>query len=981
MLNRKIEHAESVSPGSINKPQGPLTRAIPIAAMVLLAILTSTGLINSVIAQHGTITGEVLEQETDETLPGANILITGTSSGTTTDIDGRFTLRRVPQGEHELLIRYMGFEQQTISVSVADGERVVLDPIRLAPAHVEGDEILVMAYQRGQSRALTRQRQSTNIRNVVSAEQLDRFADQTVEGALQRIAGMGHGGEANIRGVGAGMSRVSVDGQRMGSTGADRSVDLNTISADMVQELDVIKVITPDMPADALSGVINISTRRPIGGDRSVNIRAGGGFHPRYSDQAGPGYRMSVSYGDSPVSNYSYGINLSYQREPRAEESFSMAWTTRNLSEFGVMDLLSSMESQYQFGASDRYGVGGQFTFQPTDRSTYHFQGMFNYQDRGSNRHIVFTNPRVASYITPTQTGPIDHPDLGGTIGYRVRFGDDDIHQYTVQAGGRHLFDVFDLEYKIGWGHGRSTRNQYNANWTIGRPYVDFFVDIEDRFHPKLEIASHGPRVTYPGNDQIASTEFMDHTVTRHTDNEITSTIDFEAPFRIGKLKFGGSAVLSYQQGYEEAYMMRWDGRVGPADFPQQLNNSWNVMGRNGISYEIPYLVDGDRFIGTFNSRFPNLIKDEEEFGRSESTFFNGAERVYSSYAMTEIRFGKFVVLGGARIEHTLANYRAREALFSQNDLFLGSTPVEADVNYTNIFPNAQFILRITDFTNIRTAYSRSIGRPTFTQLSPFRVWNYNSRSIVYGNPALKPMLSNNFDFLIEHYFRNVGQISLGLFYKKLDNFVYSETRRVPEEGFFAFETPDNNPEAYSGWNRTTYLNGDEAEIYGIEFSWQQNLSFLPGFLSNLGTYVNYTYTYSEADIERETDAGEPVLVRLQDQRPHVLNAGLDYSVGGFSAQVSYQWSSPFVSDYAATRSWVPSIQLQERVYADNFTDGANDVSLTVRYRITDNFRIWLNGANLLNHRSVNYRYDRDFYPTNVLLSGTEITMGLQYSL
>lgn len=958
-----------------------MKRYTSIRSKIMLFLIAFLSGFYPAIAQYGTVTGEILEADTEETLPGANILISGTSTGTTSDVDGRFTLRRVPEGKHTLLIRYMGFEQQAIDIEISDGERIVLDPVLLTAVQVQGDEILIMAYQRGQSRALTRQRQSTNIRNVVSAEQLDRFSDQTVEGALQRIAGMGHGGEANIRGVGAGMSRVSVDGQRMGSTGADRSVDLNTISADMVQELDIIKVITPDMPADALSGVINISTRRPIGGDRSVNIRAGGGFHPRYREQTGPGYRMSLSYGESPAATYSYGLNFSYQREPLAEESFTTAWTTRNLSEFGVMDLLSSMESQYEFGISERYGAGGQITFQPTDRSTYHIQGMFNYQDRNRNRHIVLTNPRVESYTTPTQTGPIDHPDLGGSIGYRVRFGLDNIHQYTVQAGGRHLFDWFDMEYKLGWGHGRSLRNQYNANWSNGRPLVDFMVDIEDRFHPKLEIAPHSPRVTYPGSDQIASTEFMDHSIIRHTDNEITSTIDFEAPFRMGKFRFGGSAMLSYQEGYEEEYHMRWDGREGPADFSQMLNNSWNVLDRNGISYEIPYLIDSERFIRMYESRFPNLIKDEEQFGRSEATYFDGAERVYSTYAMTELSLGKFVLLGGARLEHTSAVYKAREALFSQNNLFMGASLVESTVSYTNLFPNTQFIFRITDFTNLRAAYSRSIGRPTFNQLSPFRIWNYNSRRIEYGNPELQPMISDNLDLLIEHYFRSVGQISLGLFYKKLDNFVYSETRRVPDEGFTAFETPDNNPEAYSGWNRTTFLNGDEADIYGIEISWQQNLSFLPWIFGNFGTYVNYSYTYSEADIDRETDAGDPVLVRLQDQRPHVVNAGLDYNQGNFSGHITYQWSSPFVTDYAPTRSWVPSIQLQERVYADNYTDGANDVSLTLRYRITENFRVWANGSNLMNNRSVNYRYDREYYPTNVSLRGTQITMGLQYSL
>lgn len=954
----------------------------PIKMKTIIAVCIYLNLfMMSVLAQTGNVTGEITDIQTGETLLGATLFIPELSRGVSTDIDGRYLIRRLPVGEYELEARYIGYHPINLTIKVEDGQTLELN-IEMAAAVLEGDDIIIQAYQRGQSRALTRQRQSANIRTIISAEQIDRFADQTVGSALQRIPGMGHGGEANIRGVGQGMSRVTVDGQRLGSTGSDRSVDLSTISADMVQELDVVKVITPDMSADALSGVINISTRRPIGGERTLNVRTGSGYYPRYLDETGLAYRMSASYGDSPSDTYSFGLNFSYQREPTGQESVSYGWRTRNLgTEYGIVDLLDDLQSAYEYGTRDRYGFGGQFTFQPTVRSTYHVQAMFNYTERQDNVHAVTIDIASDDYTTPFQTGPTQS-EGGGSIGHRSRFDVRNVNQYTLQAGGRHLLDGFDLEYKLGWGYGKSENDRYAMSWSNGRPGIDFFVDISDRWRPSLDIAPHSPRRVYPNNEQIALTSFLNHTIGKHIDNEVTASLDVERPLRNGRIKFGANGLFAFQDGFEQYLSMAWDSREGPGSFSQLPRGSWNVFGREGIAYEILYLMDPQRFIESYQNRFPMLIKDVNRFGESESTFYRSNENVLASYGMTQLNFGKFTFLGGVRVEHTFSSYEARESLFSDGGSYLGSRKLEADNSYTNLFPNAQLIFRLTDFTNIRLAYSRSIGRPTFNQLSPYREFNYNSREIRYGNPQLKPMVSDNLDFMVEHYFTSVGQISLGLFYKKLDNFVFSRRSRIGDSGFTEFDDlpRGDTPDRFIGWHRTTFLNGDDADVYGFEFNWQQSLTFLPWFFSNLGIYFNYTYTYSQADIGRLNDAGETVLVRLQDQRPQVINVGIDYSQGRFSGQISYQWSDPYVSSYANERDWVPTIQLRERVYPDIYTDGASDVSLTLRYRISSNFRIWADGSNLLNNRSINYRYNQDFYPTQMSLKGREITVGLNYS-
>jgi TonB-dependent receptor len=956
----------------------PILKTGSITACIMVFVLML--FVADATAQTGTIAGEVIDRDTRETLPGANIIIRETRTGTSTDIDGRFVLRNIPAGDHVLVFSFMGFEIQERTVTVQENERTELT-VALVPILLEGDEILVQAVQRGQARALTIQRQSLNIRNVISSEQMDRFADQTVDGALQRIPGMGHEGSGvNIRGIGAGMSNVRMDGQRMGTTGSGRSFDLSTISADMVQQLEVIKVVTPDMDADALAGFVNINTRRPVGGTRTMNIRVGGGAQPRYVGHAGPQTRISFSYGDSPQSNFSYALNLSYQRHPEATEAIRYSWDQTNIRPWGPIDVLGGLDSRYEFGTRDRYGISGQFTYQPTSRSTYHMQGTFNFQDRSHQRHEWNQSPRIDNMITPYQTGPVSS-SLYSTFGYSVDDTQTDTYQYTVQAGGRHRFDTYDIQYKIGWGHGRRYRNAYGYDWSSGYPGWDVLIDIEDRWHPIIDIAPWGPISVYPHSDVLPPRGATpDHSVSLHRDNEVSTGLDLEREHRFGKLKFGGSTVSIFQEGESERFYMNYDGRVGPLDFPQLLNNQWNVFGRQHNTYTIPFMIDVDDARTAYYARYPNLNKDLARYALMQTDWYGGQEHILAAYAMTELKFGFLTVLSGLRIEHTLAEYEGREGLFRDGQS-RGVQNTRATTDYTHLFPNAQLLFHLSSRTNFRLAYSRTIGRPSFSRLVPYRDWNFDRESVSYGNPDLKPMVSENLDMLIEHYFMNVGQISAGIFYKKLNDFVFTVSDRISIDGLQDLDPPAGySPEQFAFWDRRTFLNGEEATVYGFEFSWQQHLSFLPGFLGNFGTYVNYSYTFSEADIDRTNDAGEKVLVRLEDQRPHVVNAGLDFNQGRFSGQVSYHWSKPAVLSYASIPRYSPTFR-EERVYFDSYYDSARDLSITLRYRLTDSFRIWLDGSNMLNQRSVSYQVDRRYYPRTMSLSGRSINIGLRYTL
>jgi TonB-dependent receptor len=974
-------------------------------------------------AQNGIVFGEIKDAETGEPLVGATVSVEGSTIGAATDIDGRYIIRSVPSGPQVMVFRYIGYETKLIELNVIANTRNELNTVMEMELFM-GEEIWVTATQRGQSRALTRQRQSENIRNIISDEQIEAFGDITITGALSRVSGMGHGG-TNIRGVGAGASNITMDGQRMGSTGGDRSVDLSTISADMVQELDIIKVITPDMDADALSGVINVSTRRPIGGARDMNVRVGGGFQDRYMQHAGTQQQFSLSYGDSPSSKFTYGFNVSYQRDPSGREGFTVNWAApRSFQALNpdhyspeqrallpdylfdpeqvegnrVQDHISSLQNILELNLRDRIGTGIQMTFQPSQRTTFHVQGMFNVQYRDRQQYGMVYQPRMDNYQSPVHTG---NPNWGsgpgapnqGTMRYVPRLDQSTTYQYTVQAGARHILDRMTMDYSLGWGHGRFSEDQYRVGFQTNSRH-EFIFNFEDRWNPTASIAPWS-EINNPGKIDFPLSS-IDNRIENRVNNDFKAAINFESPHRYGKFKFGSSASMAFMEGSGERLDRQYRSTLSVASFDLIPNANWTVFDRSHSTYNIPWMIDLYKARDFYINQAPNFITDMQQWALSvETSTYRGGEHTFATYGMSNLRINWFTLLGGVRVEHTLTSYSGREGSINENGIFLGARDINSKKQYTNFFPNLQTVFHMGDMTNIRLAYSRSIGRPNFNQLNPYIMRNYASRTIQQGNPNLKPMLSNNFDFLFEHYFMNVGQISLGLFYKSMRDFVYTDTDRIPEG-------PDNPDAEFAGWQLTTFQNGRKATVYGFEVAWQQKFDFLPGKLKNTGIYANYSYSQSIADLNRDVEEHVHGLAKLLEllgrdvsddyknvtplagQRPHVVNVGLEYNSKSFSTQLSYQWAAPSISSYGNLRILPPGVgpnRVPNRVQFDQYNDAANEVSMTARYWVTRNFQVWASGRNLLNHRSINYYYDREMYPFTSYLSGRQVTLGLRYRM
>src|SRR5690625_4987111 len=112
-----------------------IVRYTMVIVIFLLFIMPAAG-----VAQNHEVRGVVTDASTGETMPGVNVVIQGTSQGTTTDLNGDYSID-VPDSESVLVVAYIGYESVEIAI---EGRSIV--NVELALSTFEADEMVVVGY-------------------------------------------------------------------------------------------------------------------------------------------------------------------------------------------------------------------------------------------------------------------------------------------------------------------------------------------------------------------------------------------------------------------------------------------------------------------------------------------------------------------------------------------------------------------------------------------------------------------------------------------------------------------------------------------------------------------------------------------------------------------------------------------------------------------------------------------------------------------
>ena len=205
--------------------------SLKLLVVTLLFTLNYSGL----SAQEGIIQG-VITDEYGINVPGAAVMIDDLNKGAVSNQDGKFTFVEIPEGNHTLTIKYLGFADFTKEVMVTAGKTTSVS-ILLASEETQLDDVQLVGFSAGgQARALNTQKNNVNITNVVSTDQIGKFPDANIGDATKRIPGItmqvdqGEARNIIVRGLAPQLNSVTLNGSRIPSAeGDNRNVQMDLI--------------------------------------------------------------------------------------------------------------------------------------------------------------------------------------------------------------------------------------------------------------------------------------------------------------------------------------------------------------------------------------------------------------------------------------------------------------------------------------------------------------------------------------------------------------------------------------------------------------------------------------------------------------------------------------------------------------------------------------------------------------------------------
>jgi TonB-dependent receptor len=318
-------------------------------------------------------------------------------------------------------------------------------------------------------------------------------------------------------------------------------------------------------------------------------------------------------------------------------------------------------------------------------------------------------------------------------------------------------------------------------------------------------------------------------------------------------------------------------------------------------------------------SLYPELWKEDVAFGAMNhyQSLRLVTESIGAAYFMGNVRLGPVSVLSGVRVEETRVdgegplNYispaeRARRAAWvgTVTDVELRRRAeaqyggrATAEGMYRNVFPGIH--LKYEPFPGMlaRLSWSTGVGRPAFGSIIPLDTVNDDTLRVTRNNPELKPQYGNNYDFTLEYYFKSQGMVSFGAFKKKIEDYIYTDSSLIIGDG------PNNGFDGqYAGYGLTTQANGGFAKIEGMEFNYQQQLTFLPRWAKGFGFNTNYTVLKTEGNY-----GGATVLTAnsLAGFLPKSANIGLSYRGHGFDLRLQGVYRGKYLTSNSATPALV----------------------------------------------------------------------------
>ena len=996
--------------------------------LIAVLLLASVSALCAQTTRTGIVTGQVVNQNTGDILISAFVRAEGTNATATADTNGNYRLV-LPEGAQTIAVSYSGLDEQKISVLVTAGQETKRD-VALTSNLYKMEKFVVKTIREGQAAAIHEERSAANVKNVAA---IDAFGNPgaAVGELIMRLAGIavdGSGGKVDaiyIRGMSQDFSSLLMDGNQIAVSGGSSvslgNVYFGQVSSGSVASLEVIKAPTPDMDGNAISGYLNLRTKRAFdrAPGRAITLTTGYSYTKDYQHSSVPFtnpfelYLLDVNYSDvhsvlggknnlgvSATFNYTVPNNIINEIGHRTAAGNTDAYYV------GVPAAGQPIQPLLRAAGAGQWGNVGTQTptinlalsvdYKLSDQSSAYFKTTYNLIKRRSGSNNSYFRwkaaaPRAAASFKPGSTfDVVDIADGAGTIDTESVLYLRETRATTLAAGWEHKLwsgsglIKFDTNYSKNMTH-YPRINQLGARlrgvaWRMDRADGDLMPVVKQTsgpdwsnpanyaMRPDAQLINYqAPAIRWGGNLDLQKSFATEIPFTLKTGLK-QSTFGQKQKRDLSYYTYAGRPTIPENGGitpYLGYNMIVSEGKYGPFPFVQLAETGNPGDPFRNLSDWIQTSTD------VWNTAYQSLANDAE----FEST-------INAAYIMGDVRLGRLRVLTGLRYEETESE--GSNFLRVSNTTNNAQANLSAEVNaarardnfrrwttqgtkYDHVFPGVHLVYNFRPNLQLRTSYNATITRPSPLNLLPAIVPNELNQTLSAGNPGLKPYTSNNYELSFAYYLSGIGQISAGVFRKDIKNY-FRAIRSVVPEG-------DNNGFAgdYAGWSLTRNENVGSAWIRGAEFNYTQQYTFLPGIWRGLGAFANYTF------LETYGDYGSAIgsTSRLPLLTPHTFNGGISFIYRGFVARLMGNYRGEFFRS-TVTGTYGPAGALPGSVVYNTYQHSRTLFDVKLQYSFGPKYVLNVDLYNLTNDYTNNdyvHVYDRELF-TYAAGSGTAYRIG-----
>ncbi|MDX2047731.1 MAG: TonB-dependent receptor [Chitinophagaceae bacterium] len=934
----------------------------------------------SSFSQKGNLKIKVTDDQ-NLNMPGATISLNNSKQAAYSDYDGELILLNLVPGDYEVKVSYIGYSELSKTVKIEAGKTEYIRFTMQQGATLQ-KEILVLGDRlKGQAKALNKQKNNFNITNVVAADQIGRFPDANIGDAIKRIPGItmqNDQGEARniiIRGMGPELNSVTLNGERIPSAeGDNRRVQMDLIPADVIQTVEVNKTLTPDMDADAIGGSVNLIPRSAANGFRLSGTLAGGYNSIRNSFIGTAGLVVGNRFANDKL-----GIILSgsFNTNDYGSDNTEALWakdangklyiSDHDIRVYDVKRIRRALTAtvDYKFDPRNSISLTGSYNWRDDKENRFRLRHRF----RGNASNLIYD---AGGNITGYTAGEVLRQTKGGVNsdrGESRRLEDQRVKSLMLK--GDHIWGAARIDWSTSYARASELRpgERYIS---LGRRSITVTQDISDKEFPLLTD-------TRPLSDYTRFNELTEQFQDQY-ERDLNSKLNIEIPASIitgqkGALKFG--ARLRAKKKVRDNNFFSYEPTSAAA--PQFANISLlplvdktNADFYPGSKFAAGQFVDPS-FLGGLNFNNAAQFDKSDEPAEYLAINYNAKETIAAGYVQLKQQFSdQFSVLLGLRVEHTSTDYTGN-VVEDEDDL---KEVVNLKNNYTNLLPGINLRYQVNGNFILRAAWTNAIARPKYYDLVPYFNVNPNDNELSSGNPSLEPVRSSNFDLMAENYFKSIGLISGGIFYKKLDKFFYRYRDDNYTNAKFAadFPTVTNPITPGDTWAFTQPRNGSSVNVFGFEVALQRQFDFLPGFWKGFGIYTNYTFTTSKA---KGIYDGSGTLIRenvkLPGTAPHTFNASLSYENKKLVLRLSANYTAAYVDDS-------DDAGYNEDAFFDRYYDKQFFLDANASFAFTPRWRVFAEANNLTN-QSLRYYQGVKERTGQVEFYGPRFNLGVKFDL